>query len=41
MELARAHTNVIYQIKRALDETNGSDPAEALDKIRNAIATPA
>lgn len=41
MELARAHTNVIYQIRCALEETNGSDSAQALERIRNAIATPA
>lgn len=38
-EAARANSNVIYQIQRALDGAE-ADPAEALERIRAAIASP-
>jgi chromosome segregation ATPase len=37
-ELARARADVIYQIERVLAETNGSDPARAVERIRAALA---
>ncbi|MDO8500337.1 MAG: hypothetical protein Q7S20_00665 [Gemmatimonadaceae bacterium] len=39
-ELVRAHANVIYQIERALDETDGAPaPTEALKKVRASLAS--
>ncbi len=38
-ELARSHSNLIYQIERALADTNGSNQSEALEKIRSALAS--
>jgi hypothetical protein len=38
-EAARTTSNVIYQVQRALDAA-GADPAEALERIRAAIASP-
>ena len=36
-ELVRSHSNLIYQIERALADTNGSNQSEALEKIRSAL----
>ena len=38
-EAARASSNVIYQVQRALDAAE-ADPAEALERVRAAIASP-
>jgi hypothetical protein len=39
-ELARAQTNTIYQIQRALESNDEPNPAQALEKIRAALSTP-
>ncbi|MGK2963664.1 MAG: hypothetical protein ACSLFK_16210 [Gemmatimonadaceae bacterium] len=40
-EVARAHSNRVYQIERALESEGKSDPAEVIEKIRAALAPPA
>ena len=40
MELARSHTNTIYQIQRALESGDDASPGEALEKIRTALSSP-
>jgi hypothetical protein len=37
-ELARLRADVIYQIERMVKETNGSDPAKTVERIRAALA---
>ena len=41
LELVRSHSNVIYQIQRALDSDSESNPGAALEKIRSALSTTA
>lgn len=38
-ELARTHSNTIYQIQRALELGDEANPAEALEKIRAALSS--
>ncbi len=39
MEVARAHSNTMYRVQRALDMATDSDAAEVLDKVRAALTT--
>ena len=40
LEVARAHTNTIYQIQRALESGDDASPGEALERIRAALSSP-
>lgn len=40
-EAARAHSDKIYQIERALEHQGNADPAEVIEKIRAALHSPA
>jgi hypothetical protein len=38
-ELARAHSNTLYQIQRILDASDGSTPAETIENIRATLSS--
>ena len=40
-EAARAHSDKVYQIERALEHQGNADPAEVIEKIRAALHSPA
>ena len=38
-ELARQHADTLYQIERAVTESNGADPGAAIDQIKGILAS--
>lgn len=40
-EFARQHANIVYQIERAIDTSDGTNSDDALEKVRAALAPPA
>lgn len=38
-ELARQHADTLYQIERAVTESNGADPAAAIDQIKSILGS--